>query len=119
LTSKIINMADKLRDTEDQLLEAIFQSESIADDGFSKRVLTRIRRGIWVRRLALPIAMIIGGSIAVKPLSQLVTAGTQLMMAVPQDLLDIPASWIPQAQMLILGAVLFAIGMFSVRMIED
>ncbi|NIV17557.1 MAG: hypothetical protein GWN47_03920 [Woeseiaceae bacterium] len=112
-------MADKLRDTEDQLLEAMFSSETIADGGFSNRIVARIRRGIWIRRLSLPIAMLVGGSIAVKPVSQLITAGTQLMMAVPQDVLNVPESWIPQAQMLILGAILFAVGMVGMRMIED
>ncbi len=119
MTSKIINMADKLRDTEDQLLEAMFRSETIADDGFSGRVVRRIRRGIWVRRLALPIAMAAGGSIAIKPMSQLVSAATKLMMAVPQDVLSVPAGWIPQAQMIILGAILFAAGMVGIRMIEN
>ena len=41
MTSKIINMADKLMDAEDQLLEAMFKSEPIADDGFSKKVTKR------------------------------------------------------------------------------
>ena len=41
------------------------------------------------------------------------------MMAVPQDVLNVPESWIPQAQMLILGAILFAVGMVGMRMIED
>ena len=119
MTSKIINMADKLRDTEDQLLTTMFQSDPIADDGFSKRIVSRIRRGIWVRRLALPIAMVIGGSIAIKPLSQLVMAGAQLMMAMPQEFLSVPEGWVPQVQMLILGALVFAVGMVSVRMIEN
>jgi hypothetical protein len=112
-------MADKLRDTEDRLLEAMFRSDAIADDGFSSRIVKRIRRGIWVRRLTLPVAILIGGGIAVKPLSQLVTAATKLMMAVPQDLLNVPVDYVPQAQMLILGGVLFAIGMVSVRLIEN
>ena len=48
-------MAEKLKDAEDRLLESLFASEPIADDGFSRRVVTRIRRRIWVRRLALPV----------------------------------------------------------------
>jgi hypothetical protein len=59
-------MAEKLKDAEDRLLEAMLRSEPIADEGFSGRVVSRIRRRLWVQRLALPSAMLIGGAIAVK-----------------------------------------------------
>ena len=80
-------MVEKLQDAEDRLLEAMFRSEPIPDDGFSGRVVTRIRRDIWVRRLALPVAMLIGGAFAVKPASQLLVAGSKLLTVVPQGFL--------------------------------
>ena len=122
-------MVEKLQDAEDRLLEAMFRSEPIPDDGFSGRVVTRIRRGIWVRRLALPVAMLIGGAFAVKPASQLLVAGSKLLTVVPQGLLDVPAGWIPQmetvvfgaslTQTVILGAMLLAAGLLGTRMLVE
>ena len=86
-------MVEKLKDAEDRLFEAMFRSEPIPDDGFSGRVVTRIRRDIWVRRLALPVAMLIGGAFAVKPALQLLVAGSKLLTVVPQGLLDVPAGF--------------------------
>ena len=76
-------MVEKLKDAEDRMLESMFQTRPIADDGFSRRVVTRIRRRLWVRRLTLPVAMLIGGAIAVEPLSQLVIAASNTVMGTP------------------------------------
>ena len=112
-------MVDKFRDAEDRLLESLFESEPIADDGFSDRVVGRIRRQIWVRRLALPLAMLVGGAIAIKPASQLVAAGLALISAVPMDLVAAPAAMIPQLPLILLGGTLLAIGMLTFRMLEE
>ena len=119
MTSKIINMVERLKDAEDRLLESMFQSEPIADAGFSRRVVTHIRRRIWLRRLALPVAMVVGGAVAIKPVSELVLAATKLLTVVPQDMLEVPAAWVPQMWTVVLGAMLLAAGMLGMRMIED
>ena len=129
MTSKIINMVEKLKDAEDRLLESMFQSEPIADDGFSARVVTRIRRRLWVRRLALPVAMLIGGVFAIKPATQLAIAVSKLLTVVPQGMLDVPTTWIPQAQTVVfgatlmqtvvLGAMLLAAGILGTRMLIE
>jgi hypothetical protein len=129
LTSKIINMVEKLKDAEDKLLESMFAAEPIADDGFSRRVVTRIRRRLWVRRLALPVAMLVGGAIAIKPLSELVVAASKLLAVVPQGLVEAPVSWLPEVQgvaigasvmqTLVFGTVLLAVGFFGSRLILD
>jgi len=129
LTSKIINMAEKLKDTEDRLLEAMFRSEPVADEGFSDRVVSRIRRRLWVQRLALPVAMLIGGAIAIKPATQLVIAASKLLTVVPQGMLDAPTTWIPQMQdvafgatlmqAVVLGAMLLAAGLLGTRMLAE
>ena len=62
MTSKIINMADKIKDADDRLLESMFAAEPIADAGFSVRIVKKIRRRLWVRRLALPLAAVIGAA---------------------------------------------------------
>ena len=129
MTSKIINMAEKLRDAEDRMLESLFASEPIADDGFSERVVGQIRRRIWIRRLALPVAMIIGGAIAIKPASQLVMAASKLLTAVPQDVVVGSADWLPAVsgiaisgsfiQTAIYGAVLLGVGLLGARMLTE
>ena len=129
MTSKIINMAEKLKDAEDRLLESIFAAEEIADDGFSRRVVTRIRIRLWLRRLALPVAMLVGGVIAIKPATELLSAASTLLTVVPQNLVEAPASWLPEVQgvaigapvmqTLVFGSVLLVVAIFGSRMILD
>ena len=129
MTSKIINMAEKIRDAEDRMLEALFASEPIADDGFSQRVVGRIRRRLWIRRLAVPVAMLVGGALAIKPASQLVMAASKLLTVVPQDVVVAPAEWLPQVQGIaisgsflqtaVYGAVLLGVGLLGARMLTE
>jgi len=119
LTSKIINMADKFRDAEDRLLETMFDSEPITDNGFSDNIIRRIRRRIWIRRLTLPTAILIGGAIAMKPALQLIVIVSRLLSIVPNDLLAAPVTAIPQLPIVLLGAMLLVIGMLSIRMLEE
>jgi len=116
-------------DAEDRLLETMFKSEPIADDGFSRRIVGRIRRRIWVRRLALPVAMLIGGAIAIKPASQLLLAASKLLTVVPQEVVNAPTSWLPQVQdaaisgslvqTMILGAMLLVAGLVGGRILAE
>ena len=112
-------MAEKLKDAEDRMLESLLQSAPIADDGFSHRVVTRIRRRLWLRRLAIPVAMFVGGAIAVKPVTQLLVASSKIMTVVPQGLFEVPAGWLPQLQVVVLGAMLLAAAMLGLRMLEE
>jgi hypothetical protein len=112
-------MAEKIQDAEDRLLESMFQSESIADNGFSDRVVRQIRRQMWVRRLALPVAMVAGAAIAVKPAAQLFTVGSQIFGSLAaQSLLpqSVVASQLPV--MLIVGMGL-AIALLTFRLFEE
>ncbi len=125
MTSKIINMAERLMDAEDRQLEALFKPEPIADDGFSQRVVGRIRRRIWIRRLALPIAMFIGAAIALKPATELVVVVSKLMTIVPQEVIDAPAGLLPRVEgaitsgpivpMVLYGLVLLGLGLAGTR----
>ena len=122
-------MAEKLKDAEDRMLESLFAAEPIADDGFSQRVVGQIRRRVWVRRLALPVAMVVGGAIAIKPASQLVMAAAKLLTVVPQDVVVAPAGWLPQVQNIAIsgsfmqtalyGAVLLGVGLLGAKMLTD
>lgn len=117
MRSKVINMMDRLKDAEDRFLEAAFRSEPVADDGFSRRVVARIRSRVWLRRLALPAAFVVGGSIAFKPGLHLAVAAGKLLTVVPQGFLDLPAPWIPPMQVVFLGAMLLIAMMLG--LVED
>jgi hypothetical protein len=115
-------MAERLKDREDLRLEALFASAPIEDNGFSRRVMTRVRRQIWLRRLTLPIAFAVGASIAAKPLLQLVQAVSGLLEFIPQTVANnvsaslgaSPIAQVPQLQAIVLGGVLLlAVLMFS------
>jgi hypothetical protein len=119
LKSKIINMAEKIKDAEDRLLESLFDSGPVAADGFSVRVVRKISRRLWLRRLTLPIAAVIGGAIAYKPLTGLVAALSNLSSLIPEAAINSAASSVPQLPTVVLGAVLLAVGLVGMRMIED
>ena len=112
-------MAEKIKDAEDRLLESLFDSKPVADDGFSVRVVRKINRQLWLRRLTLPVAAVIGGAIAFKPLAGLVTALANLSSLIPEAAVNSAASSIPQLQTVVLGAILLAVGLVGMRMIED
>ena len=112
-------MAERIKDEQDRLLESMFASEPVADDGFSVRVVKRVRRRIWMRRLTLPIATLVGALVAFKPLTQLVMVLAGLVQLIPRDVLDVGAIVVPQLYMLVLGAMLLATCLVGLRMIED
>jgi hypothetical protein len=72
-----------------------------------------------VRRLALPVALFVGGAIAIKPATQILVASGKIMTVIPQGLLELPAGLIPQMQIVVLGAMLLAAGMLGIRMLEE
>ena len=112
-------MAEKIKDAEDEMLEALFRAEPIVDDGFSKRIVGKIRRRLWLRRLCIPIAAAIGGVIAIKPLSTLVASLYGIFAAMPTESIAANASWLPPVPYIVLGAMLLAVAMLGLRMLED
>ncbi len=119
----IINMADKMKDAEDLKLEALFKSESIADAGFSTRIEKRMRRQLLINRFALPVAILIGGLIAFKPMIDLLSAFSHWLVISPEavskyvsllvtpNLSSMPLVWL--GGLIVLGFVMFP------RMLED
>ena len=112
-------MAEKIKDAEDRLLESLFDSPRLADDGFSAGIVNRINRRLWFRRLTLPVAAVVGGAIAFKPLAGLVTTLANLSSLIPPDLVSGATSSIPQFQTIVLGAILLAVGLVSLRLLEN
>ena len=119
MTSKIVNMAEKFKDAEDRMLESLFASDPIADSGFSDRIVRRINRRLWVRRLTLPVAATVGGLIAYKPFMGLLSMLGSFVSATQVDLLGPAQAALPQMQMVVMGAVLVVVGLVSMRLIED
>lgn len=112
-TFRIIDMADRSKDTEDKILEYLFQSEPVHDAGFSTRTMTQLRRKLWVRRLALPIAFLLGALIAVKPLSQLMVTFIKFMMSLTGSLQGLSVGYTLQLSTIMTG-VLLMLGVFMV-----
>ena len=115
-------MADRLKDREDLKLDALLQSDAVRDDGFSARIESRIRRQIWVQRLTLPIAILIGFLFAAKPFFQLLEFAPKLLTILPQRLtvsIDLPFESMPQLSSFIFVSFLLAAAMFVGRLLED
>ena len=112
-------MAEKMQDAEDRLLESMFQSESIADNGFSDRIVGRIRRQMWVRRLALPVAMVAGAAIAVKPATQLFAVGSQIFASLGVESLLPQAAVTSQLPIMVVGGLGLAIALLTFRLFEE
>jgi hypothetical protein len=111
-------MADRLKDNEDRRLEALFRSERIADDGFSEKVMNRVNRRIWVRRLSLPIAFVTGAAIALKPLTQLIVALSKFLTMIPANVAGLPFGSIPQASTIFFGGLLLAAIMLIPKVLD-
>jgi len=112
-------MAERIKDAEDRLLESMFESVPVGDDGFSAKVVRKISRRLWLRRLILPVAAAIGALFAVKPLAGLVKALAGLSVLIPQDMVSTTTSMFPQAQTIVLGALLLAVCLLGLRTLED
>ncbi len=119
MTSKIINMAEKLKDAEDRLLESLFAAEPLEDDGFSAQVIGRIQRRLWLRRLILPVAAVFGGLIAFRPMADLVSALAGLSSLLPPQLVETAQASLPQFSTLVMGGALLGICLIGMRVIEE
>ena len=101
------------------MLESMFRSEPIDDDGFSGQIISRIRRRIWLRRLALPIAMLVGAAIAIKPMMQLVAALSLLSDFVPRDSFALPETILAQLPIMVAAGCLLVVGIVTFQVSED
>ena len=115
----IINMADRMKDAEDRLLESMFESAAIEDDGFSDRIVRRIRRRVWIRRLALPVGAVIGVSIAAGPMMDLAQLIANVSNIMPQQMFTLPTDWLPQMNIFLLAGMIAATAYIGVQALED
>ena len=120
MTSKIINMAELLKDEQDRILEAMFASEPVADDGFSARIVKRVRRRLWLRRIILPVATVLGLLVSFKPLTQLVETLAGLARLLPLESVGgATDTLLGQLPIVVLGGMLLVALMVGLRIIED
>jgi hypothetical protein len=116
-------MVDRLKDKEDLILEALFRSEAIADGGFSAGVVSSVRRHIWMRRLTMPVAFLVGAGIAFNPLSQLVRSLSGVLSFIPQSLGTtasvLPVDQLPQLSTLWMVGMLVVAGLMASRLRPD
>ena len=119
MTSKIINMAEHMKDAQDRMLESMFASAPIADDGFSARVVRRVRRRMMLRRLSLPIAVVIGGIFAFKPFSAILGIAYQLLLQMPDELVASALAGLPTIQLIVTGGLILCAAIYSLSMLED
>jgi hypothetical protein len=112
-------MAEKMQDAEDRLLAALLCADEIEDAGFSGRIVARIRRDIWLRRLALPLAMLLGGAIAGKSLLQLGPVLSVVKESLPASSLALPATMIAQLPMILTVGCLMLIAIFTFSLSEE
>ncbi len=112
-------MVDRLKDNEDKKLESLFASEAVPDDGFSATVMTRLKRRLWIRRLMLPVALVVGAAVALKPLSQLVLTLSKLLALLPGNVSGLSLSVIPQGSTIFLGGLLAIAMMMLVRLVDE
>ncbi len=112
-------MVDRLKDNEDKLLESLFRSDPVLDNGFSLKVVSEINRRIWIRRLTLPAAFVVGAAIAVKPLSQLAVTFSKLLTLIPTNFDGLSLGNFPQISTVLLGGLLLAALMMVSKMLEE
>ena len=119
MTSKIINMAERMKDEQDRLLDAMFASDPIEDDGFSHIVMRKVRRKLMLRRLTLPVAVLVGGLIAFKPVSGVIGLVMQLLQQLPDRYVDATLASLPTLQTIVTGGLLLFVAVLSLSMLED
>ena len=115
-------MAERLKDKEDLQLEAMFRSDPVPDDGFSVSVVKRVRRQMWIRRLSLPIAVVLGLIIGLRPIIEFIGIASGLVeplfgLSLSFDSLSIDT--LPTASTLILGLSVLMGLMMAGRILEE
>ena len=122
MTSKIINMAERLKDKEDLKLESMFRSDPVPDDGFSVKVVSRVRHRMWIRRLSMPVAVALGLGVSAKPLFEIASVVPELVNSLfgfSLSLDQLPVGDIPQLSTMLFGATLLMAVMLASRILEE
>ena len=115
-------MAERFKENDAISLEGLFRSDPLPADGFSATVMKRVRYRIWVRRLALRRALLLGLAISAKPMAQFLSALPGLMTAIFGDALrldQLPVLTVPQLSTMLLGASALMAIVLASRLLEE
>ena len=110
---------------EEGRLSALFEALNppLEDEGFSASVLRRIRRRAWLRRAVLGTAVVVGGVLALGPLSELSVLLSGLPALLSEGLVTVATSWndpawLAQNRIALILAVLAASVPGAIRLLE-
>jgi hypothetical protein len=115
-------MAERIKDKDDLALEGLFRADPLPDDGFSATVMSRVRYRIWIRRLALPTALLLGLAISLKPMVQFFNALPDIVTAIFGDALrleQLPVATVPQLSTMLFGASALMAILLASRLLEE
>lgn len=104
---------------DDQALKQLFHSERIADAGFSQHIVRRVRARIWLQRLIMPAALLLGGTLAYRPLVDLLGAISALADYIPVNLTELSATAAPPMSTVVTVAALVIAVLCLVPALED
>lgn len=113
------NRMHDVNQTDDQSLEQLFHGEPIADAGFSQRVVRRVRVRIWVQRLIMPAALLLGGVLAYAPLVDVLRVISGLADYVPVNLTALASTATPSMPAVVIAAALVVAALCFVPALED
>ena len=119
-------MVERIKDKEELRLEALFRSDPVPDLGFSDKIVVRVRRQMWIRRLTMPIAMLVGGLIAAKPAGELIVAISKVLTVLPSNLTSVsvnlpsvPAVSLTQMTTMVLLGAIAVVAIAFIPALED
>ena len=115
-------MAERIMDKDDLALAAMFRSDPLPDDGFSAKVISRVRHRMWIQRLALPLALVIGLAISARSLLQLIDAIAGILSAIFGEQLSLdrlPFVEALQPSTIMIGASLLMVAMLVSQVLEE
>ncbi len=104
-----------------ELFEAL--TPPLQDEGFSANVLRRIRRRVWLRRLVLGTAVVVGGALALGPLSELSVLLSGVPVLLSDGLITVATSWndpawLAQNRMVLMLAILAVSMPGAIRLLD-
>lgn len=85
-----------MKDVDDRKIEQLFRNETLADRGFSERIVRRLRFRVWIQRLIMPLALTVGGLIAFPSLLSVLRPLSGMVDALPANLAALSAIEGPQ-----------------------
>lgn len=104
-----------------ELFEAF--TPPLQDEGFSALVVRRIRRRVWLRRVVLGTAVVVGGALALGPLSELSVLLSGVPVLLSDGLITVATSWndpawLAQNRMILMLAILAVSMPGAIRLLD-